>query len=42
MPCFLQIRLQLHLPLQFAALGIASWNLPRMCSEVRGLRGDGV
>lgn len=30
-----QVRLQLHLPLQFAAMGVAYWNLPHMCSEVR-------
>lgn len=33
----LQIRLQLHLPLQFAAMGLASWNIPKMCVDVSGL-----
>ncbi|KAL4458960.1 hypothetical protein ABPG75_013825 [Micractinium tetrahymenae] len=27
------IRLQLHLPLQFAAMGVASWNIPKMCAD---------
>jgi hypothetical protein len=27
--------MQLHLPLQAAAVGVAAWNLPRMCAEVR-------
>ncbi|PRW59618.1 hypothetical protein C2E21_1877 [Chlorella sorokiniana] len=27
------VRLPLHLPLQFAAMGLTCWNLPRMCFE---------
>jgi hypothetical protein len=42
----LQIRMQLHLPLQFATMGLAAWNLPRICAEVRAgptrVRGFGL
>lgn len=32
-PLPLQVRLQLHLPLQLVAMGLSSWHLPRMCAH---------
>lgn len=34
LPAALQIRLRVHLPLQFAAMGIIVWSLPHMCLKV--------